>query len=396
VVWEKLSAIETNCAVEATLDACLARLTNKARERPLSGLSARIPSWLCMNAVGQQVVASWGNPLRASSSALWGPGGWRGQSHGGGLDAYGSSVGSVGGGLAALAAAGGGGSSGAVGSLGAAGGLGAGGFAPPLGGFAPPLAAAHSLGHGHGLGHVHGAPAGAGHGHVPLPSPDAEALAAAAAAAMAGQARVAYHYPTSLSASGPEAGLLTAGSHFPGHVSAGIPTIHEGMPDERPLRVVASWGSSAFVADSVSDFPTSGSPRDEAPPGAAGGRRRDSLSVRSGDDGGEEEESEDGDDGGEADGVLGHMEGVARARRAPRRRGPAAAGTSRAAAAPPPRRRAAGSAVAGDAAAVRLAQLDCCDPTAAFDIWGGLLTLGTVTGALEAAAEGQGLDVIAP
>ncbi|KIY92161.1 triacylglycerol lipase SDP1 [Monoraphidium neglectum] len=48
-VWEKLSAIEANCAVEATLDACLARLTNKARERPLGGLANRIPSWLCMS-----------------------------------------------------------------------------------------------------------------------------------------------------------------------------------------------------------------------------------------------------------------------------------------------------------------------------------------------------------
>lgn len=44
-VWEVLAAIESNCAVEAALDACLARLTNKARERPLAGLSARIPSW---------------------------------------------------------------------------------------------------------------------------------------------------------------------------------------------------------------------------------------------------------------------------------------------------------------------------------------------------------------
>jgi TAG lipase/steryl ester hydrolase/phospholipase A2/LPA acyltransferase len=28
-VWEKLSAVESNCAIEAALDACLARLSNK-------------------------------------------------------------------------------------------------------------------------------------------------------------------------------------------------------------------------------------------------------------------------------------------------------------------------------------------------------------------------------
>jgi hypothetical protein len=68
-IWEKLSAIETNCTIEATLDACLARLTNKARERPLSGLSSRIPSWLSMSTIGQQAVASWGNPLEAGLSS---------------------------------------------------------------------------------------------------------------------------------------------------------------------------------------------------------------------------------------------------------------------------------------------------------------------------------------
>jgi len=67
-IWEKLSAIETNCTIEATLDACLARLTNKARERPLNGLSSRIPSWLSMSTIGQQAVASWGNPLEAGTS----------------------------------------------------------------------------------------------------------------------------------------------------------------------------------------------------------------------------------------------------------------------------------------------------------------------------------------
>lgn len=67
-IWEKLSAIETNCTIEATLDACLARLTNKARERPLNALSSRIPSWLSMSTIGQQAVASWGNPLEAGAS----------------------------------------------------------------------------------------------------------------------------------------------------------------------------------------------------------------------------------------------------------------------------------------------------------------------------------------
>lgn len=67
-IWGQLSAIETNCTIEATLDACLARLTNKARERPLNGLSSRIPSWLSMSTIGQQAVASWGNPLEAGTS----------------------------------------------------------------------------------------------------------------------------------------------------------------------------------------------------------------------------------------------------------------------------------------------------------------------------------------
>lgn len=67
-IWEKLSAIETNCTIEATLDACLARLTNKVRERPLNNLTSRIPSWLSMSTIGQQAVASWGNPLEAGAS----------------------------------------------------------------------------------------------------------------------------------------------------------------------------------------------------------------------------------------------------------------------------------------------------------------------------------------
>lgn len=59
-IWEKLSAIQANCQIEATLDACLARITNKVRERPLGGLSRRIPSWLNMSFIGQPAVASWG------------------------------------------------------------------------------------------------------------------------------------------------------------------------------------------------------------------------------------------------------------------------------------------------------------------------------------------------
>ena len=74
-IWEKLTAIETNCAVEASLDACLARISNKQRERPLGALSSRIPSWLSMNAIGQQVVASWGNPMEASAHGNWAPSG---------------------------------------------------------------------------------------------------------------------------------------------------------------------------------------------------------------------------------------------------------------------------------------------------------------------------------
>ncbi len=59
-IWEKLGAIEANCAVEATLDACLARITNSVRERPLGTLGSRIPSWLHMSHIGSPAIASWG------------------------------------------------------------------------------------------------------------------------------------------------------------------------------------------------------------------------------------------------------------------------------------------------------------------------------------------------
>lgn len=61
--WEKLSAIECNCAIEVTLDGCVAHLTNRARERPLSSLGSRVPSWLHMSHIGTPAVASWGEPI---------------------------------------------------------------------------------------------------------------------------------------------------------------------------------------------------------------------------------------------------------------------------------------------------------------------------------------------
>jgi hypothetical protein len=328
-VWEKLSAIEANCAVEATLDACLARLTNKARERPLAGLSARIPSWLCMNAVGQQVVASWGNPLQPSGSALWGPGGWRG---------------GAGGAAAAGAFDGGGG-----------GGGGGGGAVAPAGAAAPAAVGSRS---------PVSPPA---HPHHPVTG-SPEAMAAAAAAAMAGQERVRYHYPGAgeLGGLGPTApGALLGAAHYPA-----VHTVLEeaGSPGGAAgLGRAGSWGSDA-IADSVADFPA-----DAAAPGGGGrgggaagaGPHHRAAHARRGSCGA----PRGGGGGGGSDGGRSSGGGSARSASSGGRSG---------------------------VAAEVLAQLDCCDPTAGLGLWSSLLPLSSASAALEAAAEGEGLDCIAP
>ncbi|KAG1665327.1 hypothetical protein FOA52_011740 [Chlamydomonas sp. UWO 241] len=82
--WEVLSAIETGCSVEATLDACMAGVVNAARgggRLPMAkgGACARgaptIPSWLHMPAMGMPVVASWGDELAAVGGGAGGDAG---------------------------------------------------------------------------------------------------------------------------------------------------------------------------------------------------------------------------------------------------------------------------------------------------------------------------------
>ncbi|GIL45032.1 hypothetical protein Vafri_1986 [Volvox africanus] len=75
--WEKLSAIECNCTIEATLDKCLAHITNQVRGYRLQRMHNRIPSWLHMSAVGLPAVASWGGSEFAEAAgaarhASWG------------------------------------------------------------------------------------------------------------------------------------------------------------------------------------------------------------------------------------------------------------------------------------------------------------------------------------
>ncbi|KAG2494204.1 hypothetical protein HYH03_007562 [Edaphochlamys debaryana] len=67
--WEKLAAIECNCTIEATLDKCLAHITNQIRGYRLQRMHNRIPSWLHMSAVGLPAVASWGDSEFAEAAA---------------------------------------------------------------------------------------------------------------------------------------------------------------------------------------------------------------------------------------------------------------------------------------------------------------------------------------
>jgi TAG lipase/steryl ester hydrolase/phospholipase A2/LPA acyltransferase len=287
-IWEKLSAIEANCAVEASLDACLARISNKQRERPLGALSSRIPSWLSMNTIGQQVVASWGNPLESSEHGPWAPSG---------------------------AAA----------------------------------AVAQMATHPHGYGALAGT----------CSEPRLAAAAAAAAAALNG-ARPSYHH---------------LGTHA--HPRVPQPALHEGMADEQPPRV-ASWGSND-IADSVADFPSADpsgyravtSPRLHNARGRGGAVAAIAAST-----------------GGNVNCSTGSdVDGGSRASSSVGRRstdGAASLASS-------------GSGAGAEAAQhLALSQLECCDHTALIDIWSSLLPLASSTMVLEAAAEHQGLDVIAP
>ena len=72
MTWTKLSAIRANCGIELSIDACLATLSDKARQQKLSGdsrrssllqasrssmMRARTPSWLNLSAYGTDHVS---------------------------------------------------------------------------------------------------------------------------------------------------------------------------------------------------------------------------------------------------------------------------------------------------------------------------------------------------
>lgn len=317
-IWQKLSAIETNCTIEATLDACLARLTNKARERPLNGLSSRIPSWLSMNTIGQQAVASWGNPLEAGTSPGNRP--WGSYPKGGSLMTGGVSWGHLpavvqaqqvaAAAAAAAAAVRGTGSSGALHpglSIGPGGCVAATCLehqqreGPHSFGSDPPMSPTGSCASS-GSNNSSNAPSTS---LEDGPATISEAMAAMANAANMGGLHSGYSYtapalhhahvqqhgnsPRHLQQSGGtmgtgqlQGGLSAAfgrhsssGSGSAASVSAGSPillsaagslgsqglsvpaTIHENLPDDKARRIV-SWGAGNDIADSVSEFPASG------------------------------------------------------------------------------------------------------------------------------------------
>lgn len=228
-VWERLSAIRANCAIEATLDACLARITNSLRQRPLGSLGSRIPSWLHMSSIGAPAIASWGT----------------GDEAGPGAEA-------------------------------------------------------------------------AGYGQLPLGS-------------VGGAPRAHHHHL---------AGTSGSAGHMAGvHRHYGGSGMREAVPDDRPPRRVASWGSMD-IADSVADFPAAAS----AGRMGCSGDGEDAASVHSGSSG--------GDSGAHPSAEV-------------------------------------------------MAQLDCCDSSAFVDLWASLLPLASHAVALEGKLGGEGedsggLDVIAP
>lgn len=77
--WERLSAIECNCSLEATLDKCLAKITNSLRGRQTAakGLGNKVPSWLHISALPQHMrsVMSWGDHIEGADTTTltsWG------------------------------------------------------------------------------------------------------------------------------------------------------------------------------------------------------------------------------------------------------------------------------------------------------------------------------------
>jgi hypothetical protein len=386
--WEKLSAVEANCAIEATLDACLARLTNKARERPLNGLSSRIPSWLSMPAIGQQAVASWGNPLDAGASPggrLWAHhrgGGGSGSCGGGGLGSRHGSLGHLGGsgsgaaGAAALLAAAKDGASAEMAIAAAAHASAAAVAMDATPGTAAHAAAAMGPG-GAGFGGLH---SGFTYGIVSPPPPPTMTTAAhgqCAPLAPTSPRLLLRRPPGALAAQFAAAATATTDS------SGAADLIHEGMPDVRPPRM-ASWGSSA-VADSVSDFPASYSAQPMQP-----SSRHNVMSSC------QQQHHRQQQRGGllvsiDSRACLVDEEGL------PPTPGSAAssAGSKNGSSSSSSRTSSSSSSGARVPAAV-VGQLDCCDASAITDIWGSLLPLARSALALEAVAASSALDYIAP
>lgn len=77
--WERISAIECNCSIEATLDKCLAKITNSLRGRQTiaKGLGSKVPSWMHIPGIPQHMrsVLSWGDHIDGADTTTltsWG------------------------------------------------------------------------------------------------------------------------------------------------------------------------------------------------------------------------------------------------------------------------------------------------------------------------------------
>jgi TAG lipase/steryl ester hydrolase/phospholipase A2/LPA acyltransferase len=451
-IWEKLSAIETNCTIEATLDACLARLTNKVRERPLTGLTSRIPSWLSMPAVGQQAVASWGNPLDAGAS----PGGrlWNRSKSSQALlngstghlpallqaqqGSAGTSPAAVGpggawyfaGGNAALSAStllasAGVGSAVPKGDAAAAAAAGSavpaglyGGVPATVSDAIAAMADGANMGGTH-RGYSYTAPALHSahmqqHGSPAVAAAHAQAAAAAVAAHTGGASTL--HGSAAGSAygsSGSGTGFMVGSPGSSGFMSSSVgsgggsaaalsvpPTIHEGMPDDRPPRVT-SWGSND-IADSVSDFPASCSGGGYGAAGSGVGSRasrahqqaiaaaaasaaaaaaQEAAAVAA-----QQEQEQQHEQPGTPESVetLGSGGSGSRPSKGSRRHSSASSTCS------------SGSSGSSRVQSEIAGQLDCCDSSVVTDIWSMFMPLATSSLALQAALPSEGLDFIAP
>jgi TAG lipase/steryl ester hydrolase/phospholipase A2/LPA acyltransferase len=442
-IWEKLSAIETNCTIEATLDACLARLTNKVRERPLTGLTSRIPSWLSMPAVGQVAVASWGNPLDAGAS----PGGrlWNRSKSSQALlngstghlpsllqaqqGSAGTSPAAVGpggawyfaGGNAALSAStllasAGVGSAVLKGDAAAAGAAAA--ASPGLYGGVPATVsdAIAAMADGANMGGTHRgysytAPALHSahmqqHGSPAVAAAHAQAAAAAVAAHTGGASTLhGSAAGSSYGSSGSGTGFMVGSPGSSGFMSSSVgsgggsaaalsvpPTIHEVMPDDRPPRVT-SWGSND-IADSVSDFPASCSGGGYGAAGSVGSSRASrahqqavaaAAAAAAGGQAAQEaaaaqqEHEQQHEQPGTPESVE-TLSSNAAASKGSRRHSSASSTCS-----------SGSSHVQSEIAG----QLDCCDSSVVTDIWSMFMPLATSSLALEVATS-EGLDFIAP